>query len=289
MALCGEKDEALTKGNASEREIPRNDKMIRKGIQAKTDMKRFPILFVGAGPGDPELITVKGQRALQQADVVFYAGSLVSQAMLQWVKPGTECIDTASMALDAIINGIIQRYEAGKRVVRLHSGDSSIYGAIHEQIILLKKNKVDYEIIPGVTSALAAAAALGCELTIPQATQTVILTRLSGRTPVPETESLEQLARHKSSMAIYLSIQNIHEVCFTLASIYGEEAEAVVAHRISLPDEQIIRGTLKTLPHLVKKANIKRQALILIGPFLHADSNARSKLYDSSFSHGFRP
>lgn len=252
-------------------------------------MKRFPVLFIGAGPGDPELITVKGQRALQQADVVFYAGSLVSQTVLQWVRPGAKCIDTASMALDAIINGMIQHYEIGKRVVRLHSGDPSIYGAIHEQIVLLKENNVAYKIIPGVTSALAAAAAMGCELTIPEATQTVILTRLSGRTPVPETEALEQLARHKSSLAIYLSIQNIHEVCSTLAGIYGEEAEAVVAYKISLPEEQILRGTLKTLPDLVKNANIKRQALILIGPFLHADSSARSRLYDSSFSHGFRP
>lgn len=252
-------------------------------------MKRFPILFIGAGPGDPELITVKGQKALQQADAVFYAGSLVSQAVLQWVRPGAECIDTAPMALDAIMNGMLQRYEAGKRVVRLHSGDPGIYGAINEQIALLKKNNAAYEIIPGVTSALAAAAAMGCELTVPEATQTVILTRLSGRTPVPEAEALEKLARHKSSMAIYLSVHRIQEICSTLASIYGEEAEAVVAHRVSLPDEQILRGTLKTLPDLVKKANIKRQALILMGPFLHADSDARSRLYDSSFSHGFRP
>lgn len=252
-------------------------------------MTKYPIIFVGAGPGDPELITVKGQRALEAADCVFYAGSLVSQAVLQWVRPGTECIDTASMALNAIVTGMIQRYEAGKHVVRLHSGDPSIYGAINEQIAVLNEHNVPYRVIPGVTSALAAAAAMGCELTIPEHTQTVIITRMAGRTPVPQREALQSLATHKSSMAIYLSVHRIEDVCAELATVYGWDAEAVVAYKVSLPEERILRGTLKTLPKLVQEAKIGRQALILIGPFLNADVNTRSKLYDSSFSHGFRP
>jgi precorrin-4/cobalt-precorrin-4 C11-methyltransferase len=252
-------------------------------------MERFPILFVGAGPGDPELITVKGQRTLEQADLVFYAGSLVSNAVLKWTSPNAKCIDTAPMTLEAIMRGMVEGYEVGKRVVRLHSGDPSIYGAINEQIALLKEKGIAYGIIPGVTSAVAAAATLGCELTVPGASQTVILTRLGGRTPVPEKEGLEALAQHRSSMAIYLSVHRIQEICATLAQIYGEDAEAVVAYRISLPDEQLLRGTLKTLPEIVRKAGISRQALILIGPFLDSAPGARSLLYDSSFSHGYRP
>ncbi|MEZ0328129.1 MAG: precorrin-4 C(11)-methyltransferase [Dissulfuribacterales bacterium] len=250
--------------------------------------RRFPIVFVGAGPGDPELITVKGQRALETADSVFYAGSLVSQAVLQWTKPGTEAIDTAPMTLDTIVTGMIERHEAGKRVVRLHSGDPSIYGAINEQIAILNEHNVPYRIIPGVTSALAAAAAMGCELTVPEHTQTVIITRMEGRTPVPKREVLQSLAKHKSSMAIYLSVHRIEDVCAELAAVYGWDMEAVVAYKVSLPEEHILRGTLKTLPRLVQEANIDRQALILIGPFLNADVNTRSKLYDSNFSHGFR-
>ncbi|MGA8571135.1 MAG: precorrin-4 C(11)-methyltransferase [Desulfobaccales bacterium] len=253
--------------------------------------ERHPVIFVGAGPGDPELITVKGQKALAAAELVLYAGSLVSPAILTWATPRAELIDTAVLNLEEIVGRIMAGYQAGKRVVRVHSGDPALYGAIQEQLEVLEREHIPCEVIPGVTAAFAAAAALAQELTLPEVTQTVILTRAAGRTPVPEKEALSDLARHGATLVIYLSIKLIDAVVAELTPVYGPETPVVVAYRVSWPDQRLIRGKLATIAGLVKEAGIERQALILVGPALAAREGrltVRSKLYDGSFSHGFR-
>ena len=257
----------------------------------QTTGNRHPVIFVGAGPGDPELITVKGKKALEDADVILYAGSLVPSAVLRWADPDVITIDSAPLALDEIIARMCAAHQEGKRVVRLHSGDPSLYGAIQEQIAELEKRSVPYKIIPGVTAAFAAAAAMGQEYTLPEIAQTVILTRMSGRTKVPEAESLESLAAHKTSMVIYLSISMIDEVSKLLAKSYGENAPAVVAYRVSQPDQRIIHTNIKNLPEVVQMEGITRQALIIVGRALEVRETGlkeRSKLYDKGFSHSFR-
>ena len=250
-----------------------------------------PVLFVGAGPGDPELITVKGQKALMGADMVIYAGSLVPEELLQWTRPGTTVLSSASMNLEQIIETVVDAYSAGKRVVRLHTGDPSLYGAIFEQMAELQKKGVPYKVIPGVTAAFAAAAALGIEYTLPEISQTLILTRMAGRTPVPEKEDLASLAQHQASMAIYLSISMIDDVAAVLAAAYGEESKCAVVYRASQPEEQIIVTCLKDLAQRVKSAKITKQALILAGNALQVDTEKlkyKSKLYDKNFKHEFR-
>jgi precorrin-4/cobalt-precorrin-4 C11-methyltransferase len=253
--------------------------------------RRHPVVFVGAGPGDPELITVKGQRALAGADLILYAGSLVSEAVLAWARPGTTLVDTAPLELDAILQRLIRGHREGNRVVRLHSGDISLFSAIQEQIDGLEGEGIPYTLIPGVTAASAASAAIAREFTIPEVTQTVILTRAAGRTPVPEREAISRLAQHGSSMAIYLSVQRIDEVAKALEGAYGADAEVVVAYRVSWPQQRIIRGTLATIAGQVREAGIERHALILVGPAAARRGSrpeTRSRLYDGAFSHGYR-
>ncbi len=251
-----------------------------------------PVIFLGAGPGDPELITVKGQKALAAADLVLYAGSLVSPAILTWARAGAELIDTAPLNLEEIVGRMVAGYRSGQRVVRVHSGDPSLYGAIQEQLEVLERGEIPCVVVPGVTAAFAAAAALAQELTLPEVTQTVILTRAAGRTPVPEGEALGDLARHGATLVIYLSIKLIDAVVAELTPAYGPETPVVVAYRVSWPEQRLIRGKLATIADLVKKAGIERQALILVGPALGAregQMKARSRLYDQTFAHGFRP
>ncbi len=248
------------------------------------------IWFVGAGPGDPELITVKGMKLLAQADVVIYTGSLVPDAVLQWA-PGAKCINSASMDLNRIFELIKESFEMGLCVVRLHTGDPSLYGAIFEQMVLLDKASIPYEIIPGVTAAFAAAAALKMEYTLPMLTQTLIFTRISGNTKVPETEALERLAAHQASLAIYLSMAWIEKVQDILENAYGSDFICAVAYRVSQPEEQMIKVRLKDLAETVKKEQIKNHALIIVSKALNmddADDPAFSNLYDKAFSHGFR-
>jgi len=248
-----------------------------------------PVLFVGAGPGDPELITLKGQRALAQADLILYTGSLIPADLLAHARPEAEKVDTASLDLEIIVGRLTAAHQEGLRAVRLHTGDPSLYSAIQEQIVLLQQAQVPYRVIPGVTAGAAAAAALAQELTIPEVTQTVIYTRAAGRTPVPEAESLDKLARHRATLVIYLSVQLIDKVVEQLLPQYGPETPVAVVYRASWPDEEIIRGTLATIAGQVQEAGIRRQALILVGPALAAGETAgRSKLYDGSCSHGYR-
>ncbi len=250
-----------------------------------------PILFVGAGPGDPELITVKGRRALEKADLIIYAGSLVPRALLEWARPEARTISSASMHLAEIVEEMATAHELDKRVVRLHTGDPSLYGAIFEQMAELDKRAIPYKVIPGVTAAFAAAAAMGLEFTLPEISQTLILTRMAGRTPVPEAEALESLAAHQTSMAIYLSISLIDDVEAVLRKSYGEHAACAVIFRASQPEEKIIVTQLKNLAQRVRSENITHQAVIIVGKVLDAGKEGlkyKSKLYDKDFSHGYR-
>ena len=250
-----------------------------------------PVIFAGAGPGEPELITVKGQRALADADLVIYAGSLVPEAVLKWTKPGTRLLNSASMHLEEVIDETKKAQRDGKRVVRLHTGDPSLYGAIFEQMAELDKKSIPYKIIPGVTAAFAAAAAMQIEYTLPEVSQTLILTRMAGRTPVPETEALESLAEHKASMAIYLSISMVDEVARILEKAYGKNATCAVVFRVSQPEEKIIFTHPRNLPDIVKKEKITSHALIIVSKVMDIEKNKvkfKSKLYDKDFSHGYR-
>jgi precorrin-4/cobalt-precorrin-4 C11-methyltransferase len=253
--------------------------------------KPHPIIFAGAGPGDPDLITIRGQRALQEADLVVYAGSLVPEAVLKWAPPQAEKRNSAGMHLAEIVEAMVAAYRDGRRVVRLHTGDPSLYGAIYEQMAELDKQGVPYEVIPGVTAAFAAAAALGIEFTLPEVSQTLILTRMAGRTPVPEAESLKSLAAHGASMAIYLSMSMIDRVADILQEAYGASATCAVVYRASHPDEKILLTRLKDLVKEVESAGITRQAVILVGKVLDVGRDEliyKSKLYDRGFEHGFR-
>ena len=255
----------------------------------KTDI--HPVMFVGAGPGDPELITVKGQKALMQADLIIYAGSLVPEAVLKWAGPGVEKISSAGLHLDEIIANIETAVDKGRHVVRLHTGDPSLYGAIFEQMAALQEKSIPFKVVPGVTAAFAAAAAMGIEYTLPEICQTLILTRIAGRTPVPDSEKLAALASHQASMAIYLSIGMVEQVCRELQSAYGVKAACAVAYRVSQPEEKILFTTLDRLVETVYRENITRQALIIVGKVLEVrtdDLRHKSKLYDKYFSHGYR-
>lgn len=250
-----------------------------------------PVLFVGAGPGDPELITVKGQKALRDADVVIFAGSLVPEELLQWTRPETTSLSSAAMNLEQIIEAIEKAQSVGKRVVRLHTGDPSLYGAIFEQMAELQKRGIPYKVIPGVTAAFAAAAALGIEYTLPEISQTLILTRMAGRTPVPENEDLASLAKHQASMAIYLSVSMVDEMAGILADAYGADSRCAVVYRASQPEEKIIVTRLKELAEKVKTEKIVKQALIIVGKVLEVDSDNlvyKSMLYDKNFKHEYR-
>jgi precorrin-4/cobalt-precorrin-4 C11-methyltransferase len=253
--------------------------------------QKHPIIFCGAGPGDPELITVKGMQALQGADLVLYAGSLVPEAVLTWAPTQARRISSADMDLEQIIDTLAEAHGNGQRVVRLHTGDPSLYGAIGEQMAALKAREIPFRVIPGVTAAFAAAAAMGIEYTVPDVTQTLILTRMAGRTPVPEAEALASLARHGASMVIYLSMALIDEVADVLSKAYGPEAPCAVAYRVSHPQERIFTTRLERLAAMARIEGIDRLAVILVGPALAhpgALDTLRSKLYDKAFSHGYR-
>ncbi len=251
-----------------------------------------PVLFVGAGPGDPELITVAGQGALAAADLVVYAGSLVSAEMLSWCRPQARAVDSAGLALPDIVRHLVDGWREGLKVVRLHTGDPSLYGALREQLDALDQAGAPYRIIPGVTAAFAGAAALGLEYTLPEVCQSLIITRAPGRTPVPAGEDLAGLAAHGSSLAIYLSTGQAQTVSQALCAAQGPEAPVAVVYRASWPDQRLLWTTAAGLPADLKAADIGRQALILAGPAIAklaaGQAAPASRLYDAGFSHGFR-
>ncbi|MED4401975.1 precorrin-4 C(11)-methyltransferase [Metabacillus fastidiosus] len=248
--------------------------------------------IIGAGPGDPDLITVKGLKLLEEADVVLYADSLVNEELIAKSKPGAEVLKTAGMHLQEMVDLMVDRLKTGKKVVRVHTGDPAVYGAIMEQIALLKKEGVEVEIIPGVSSVFASAAAAGAELTIPDLTQTVILTRAEGRTPVPEFEKLKDLASHHCTVALFLSATLTKKVMREFIEAgWEKETPVVVVYKATWPDQKIVRTTIEKLDDAMRENGIRKQAMILAGWALDEDIHSkdfRSKLYDKSFTHGFR-
>ncbi|EIW18515.1 MULTISPECIES: precorrin-4 C(11)-methyltransferase [Pelosinus] len=246
------------------------------------------VSFVGAGPGDPELITVKGQRLLGEADVIIYAGSLVNPALLSLAKQGASIYNSASMTLDQVIEVMEKATERGQKTVRLHTGDPSIYGAIQEQMDALDKKNISYEVIPGVSSFLATAAALQREYTLPDVSQTVIITRLEGRTPVPEKEKLALLASHNATMCIFLSVHMIDSVMKELIDGgYQQDTPVAIVQKASWPDQKIFRGTVSTIGKIVTDAKIDRTAMIVVGRCLDSQY-ALSRLYAPEFGHMYR-
>jgi precorrin-4/cobalt-precorrin-4 C11-methyltransferase len=245
------------------------------------------VYFIGAGPGDPELITLKGKRVLEQADVIIYAGSLVNKELLNYAKKGCSIYNSAEMTLDQVIEVMEKGEVQNKLIVRLHTGDPSIYGAIREQMDELDKRSIPYEVIPGVSSFVAAAAALKKEYTLPGVSQTVILTRMEGRTEVPKGQSIEEMAAHKATMIIFLSVHMIEELVARLKTGYPGDTPVAVVYKASWPEQKILRATLDTISEAVKSEGVKKTALVAVGQFLGSDYEL-SKLYDKTFTHEFR-
>jgi precorrin-4/cobalt-precorrin-4 C11-methyltransferase len=246
--------------------------------------------FIGAGPGAPDLITVRGLRLIERCPVCLYAGSLVPREILAAVPVGARVIDTAPLTLDEIVAHLAEAHRSGLEVARLHSGDPSLYGAIAEQIRRLKALGIPFDVTPGVPSFAAAAAALGCELTLPEIAQTVILTRTATRSsPMPEEEGLERLGAIGATLVIHLSIANLAGVVRLLTPFYGADCPTVVAYRVSWPDERLIRGTLGDIRNKVKEARITRTAMVLVGQALGDDAAPESRLYAPDHHHLLRP
>ena len=246
--------------------------------------------FIGAGPGDPELITVRGRRLIEACPVVLYAGSLVPREVIACAPEGARVLDTAPMTLDEIVDEMRAANAAGNDVARVHSGDPSLYGAIGEQMRRLDALGIPYDVTPGVPAYAAAAAALERELTLPGVSQTVILTRTSTRSsPMPDGEELAALARSGATLAIHLSIRSIAAVCDALAPLYGADCPAAVVYRASWPDERIVAGTLGDLAEKVRPLRFRRTALILVGRVLGAETFDESALYDAAHHHLLRP
>jgi precorrin-4/cobalt-precorrin-4 C11-methyltransferase len=246
--------------------------------------------FIGAGPGAPDLITVRGLRLIERCPVCLYAGSLVPRDILAAAPPGACVIDTAPLTLDEIVAHLLEAHSDGLDVARLHSGDPSLYGAIGEQMRRLQALGIPFDVTPGVPSFAAAAAALGRELTLPEIAQTVILTRTATRSsPMPEREALERLGAIGATLAIHLSITNLARVVRALLPLYGSECPVVVAYRVSWPDERLIRGTLGDIREKAKKAHITRTALVLVGAALADEGPAESRLYAADHHHLLRP
>ena len=246
------------------------------------------IWFVGAGPGAEDLITVRGQRLLMEADLVIYAGSLVNPELLKCCKDSCVIRNSAFMTLEQVIDTMVQAEEDGKKVVRLHTGDPSLYGAIREQMDLLDEKQITYQVCPGVSSFSGAAAALQAEYTLPGVTQTVIISRAEGRTPMPEREKLSALAAHGATMVLFLSAGLLEQVQKQLLQgAYTENTPCAIVYKATWEDEKIIRGTLGTLCEMAKQNHITKTALITVGDFL-GDEYLLSRLYAADFSTEYR-
>jgi precorrin-4/cobalt-precorrin-4 C11-methyltransferase len=246
------------------------------------------VYFVGCGPGDPDLITIKAKKLIQTADVVVYSGSLIPSQILKLCKKA-KTYDAAKLVREEIFNILKKNAKKGKKVIRLHDGDPTIYGAIREQMDNLHKEKINSEIIPGVTSFLASAAALETQLTLPGVTQTIIITRAEKRTSVPKREKISELAKHRATMVFYLSVQLMSNIVKeTLAGGYPKSTPVGVVYRASWNDQKIITGTLETISKKVRAKKITRTAIIIIGDVVKPMSYEYSRLYDKTYSHMFR-
>lgn len=267
------------------------------------------VYIVGAGPGDPDLLTIKALKLIQQADVLVYANSLVPDQITSAIRPNTEKIATANMTLEDIVPLMIQRVRSGKSVVRLHSGDPSLYSAIHEQMLRLSEANIPFEVIPGISAFQAAAAKLNVELTIPAQVQSIILTRISGRTQVPDTEALASLAAHRASLCLYLSARHVQASQTQLLMHYPPETPVAICFRVGWPDEQIIVVPLTEMAAVTERENLIRTTLYIISPALSSalavshssgaehtpegagegEKQVRSRLYNPTHDHLFRP
>jgi precorrin-4 C11-methyltransferase len=245
------------------------------------------LTFIGAGPGDPDLLTVKARRVMEQADVVIYAGSLIPEAILQHAPPTATLHNSAPMTLEDVMTLMIEAVHAGKSVVRLQSGDLSLYSAMQEQMTRLDEIDINYDIIPGVSAFQAAAAALRSELTIPEETQTIILTRGEGETPMPSGESLTALAAHRASRCIFLSARLSRKVQDQLLTAYPPDTPVGILYRVSWPDEFIVVTELQHLHRTIREHKLTRTTLILVGKAIGARQN-RSHLYNTTHAHIFR-
>lgn len=245
------------------------------------------VFFIGAGPGDPGLITIKGKEAIENAEVIIYAGSLVNKEILKYNRKAVDIHNSAAMNLEEIRDVFKKAKENGHNVARIHSGDPSIYGAINEQMRMLDEMDIAYEVIPGVSSFQAAAAALCLELTMPDVCQTVTLTRVEGRTPVPDKETLAEIIKSKPTLILFLSISMLDEIVETLKSGYSHNTPVAIVYKVSWPDEKIIRGTVADISEKMKNADITKSALIIVGEVLDRKAG-KSLLYDKDFKHMYR-
>ena len=246
------------------------------------------VYFVGSGPGDPDLLTIKAKKLIQKAQTIVYSGSLLNPKILKYNK-NAELHDASKLVREEIFEILKNNTLQGKFVVRLHDGDPSIYGAIREQMDNLKKIGIDSEVVPGVSSVLASAASLGTELTLPGITQTIIITRPESRTAVPKRERISELARHRATMVFYLGVHLIADIVKeAIGGGYPLSTPAAVVYKASWDDEKIIKGTLKDIVDKTRKAKITRTAIIIIGDVIQPKSYQYSRLYDKTFSHGFR-
>jgi len=246
------------------------------------------VYIIGAGPGDPKLITVRGAELVEQCPVVLYTGSLVPQAVIARARPDARVLDSSSMTLEQIVDVLKEAHAADQDVARVHTGDPSIFGSTAEQMRRLVELGIPYEIIPGVSSFTAAAAVLGKELTLPELSQTVIVTRAEGRTLMPEGEKLEDLARHRATLALFLSAGLIRDVVERLLPSYGPDCPVAVVQKATWPDQKVVRGTLADIGDKVRAERINATAMILVGEVLEAKDFANSRLYDPTFTHRFR-
>jgi precorrin-4/cobalt-precorrin-4 C11-methyltransferase len=246
------------------------------------------VYIIGAGPGDPGLMTVRGAELIAHCPVVLYTGSLVPREAIARVRPDARVLDSSGMTLDEITSVLVAARDADQDVARVHTGDPTIFGSTAEQMRRMTELGIPYEIVPGVSSFTAAAAAIGKELTLPELSQTVILTRAEGRTPVPSSEKLSSLAEHRATLCLFLSITLLRDVVNDLTPAYGEDCPVVVVHKASCPDQRIVHGTLSDIRERVRASGIKSQAMVLVGRVLTSTDFADSKLYDPAFSHGYR-
>ncbi len=262
----------------------------RPAKDPKSQPRPALVHFIGAGPGDPELLTLKGKRLISEADLIIFADSLVDPGVCDSAKPGARIVPSSTLTLEQTMELELAAARAGQQVARVHSGDPSIYGAMNEQIAILEREGIPYDIIPGVSAAFAAAAELGVEMTVPNVTQTVIFTRLSGRaSAVPEKEQLSELAKHGASMAIFLSASMMGKVVRELkAGGYAADTPCSVLYKATWPDEKVVRGTLADIAAKVRAARFTRQAIIMVGPTFGDRSNERSRLYSPDYVHLFR-
>ena len=246
------------------------------------------VYIIGAGPGDPKLLTLRAAELIASCPVVVYTGSLVPREVLAHAGAGARVLDSSGMTLDEIMNVILTARDADQDVARVHTGDPLVFGSTAEQMRRMDQVGIAYEIVPGVSSFTAAAAALGRELTLPELSQTVILTRAEGRTAMPEREKLEELGRHQATLALFLSITLLEEVTRALVPSYGADCPVAVVHKATCPDQKILLGTHADIRDKVRAAGVRSQSIVLVGRVLTSSDFANSRLYDPEFSHRFR-